>query len=97
MDLLATLEHRDELDDFSGSRFRFLGGLNAPQDGVAVGLIECFEERSCARIRVQSGLEIGRNGRSCRGVISGVPAAVALRPFDSSEAGCLHRATFDEG
>jgi hypothetical protein len=55
VDLLVPGEHRDEMLDALGARLGLLGGLDAKEHGVAVGRVECDEERGGAGVCGERG------------------------------------------
>ena len=85
--LLAALEHGDELLQPPDARLRLLRVLELVDQRVAVRLVQGGEELSSLRARVQRLLQIVRDLELRRRRVGRLPAPVRLRELDLREAG----------
>jgi len=96
MQLLPLLQHFQKLSHPPFPRLGLLGGLEAPQDGVAVGAVQGGEKGFRLGVAVQLRLEVARHRRTLLPVVRRLPPAVALGLLDLLPPGRLHPAALDE-
>src|SRR5438094_253322 len=78
VELLVAFEHVNKADEAASAGLRLLCVLEPIEDGVAVGAVQGFEERSRLRVSLELALQVVGDFDRALGCVGGPPAAVSF-------------------